>query len=134
MRRKNSTRNRSCRNAIIFGTVFNIAAFFILTFLATLILSLLKNPLKISGIASFCVLLFTGMLSGSFTAKYKGEYGIFSSFACTLIFAFALLGTGLILSGGKVSSITLVNLVSYVALAFIFAILTKKRKKHRRTK
>ena len=119
------------RSTIIFGMIFTVASFFALNFSASLILSLLKNPLGASGITSFAVLLITGAISGFFTSKYKGENGILASGICALIFAFLLFVVGLIMSGGKIASITLINLISYIALAFIFAALAKSRKKRR---
>ena len=131
----NGFRNtRSNKNAIIFGIIFTSAIFFILAFLASLILSSMKNPLGSSGLFSFAVLLFTGAISGFFTSKYKGEHGVFPSCVCAVIFALILFGIGLIVSGGKIAMITVVNLLSYIALALIFAAMAKNKRKRRRTR
>ena len=134
MKRNGMRRTKTNRSTLIFGIILTAASFFILTFLASLLLSMIKNPLGASGIASFAVLLITGILSGFFTAKYKGEHGILPSGACALIFAFILFCTGLISSGGKIASITIINLISYVAVAFLFAALAKRRKRHGRVR
>ena len=127
-------RNKSNRNALFFGIIITTASFFGITFLTSLILSLLKNPLGASGLSSFAVLLLTGMISGFFTSKYKGEGGILLSGAIAVIFALVLLGAGLISSDGKLASITFVNLSSYVALTFVFAAMARSKKKRRRTR
>ena len=127
-------RARSSKSALIFGTVFTASIFFILTFCASILLSFTKNPLGASGIVSFAVLLLTGALSGFCTAKYKGDYGVLPSSASAIIFALILLGAGLIVSGGKIATVSLINLMCFVALAIIFAFLAKSKRKrtHRR--
>ena len=122
-------KSRSQRGALIFGTLFSAAIFLILTFCASVLLSFTKNPLGASGLTSFAVLLITGAISGFCTAKYKGECGILPSSASAVIFALILLGAGLIVSGGKIATVSLVNILCYVALAVIFAFLAKSKRR-----
>ena len=120
-------KSKSLRSSLLFGISFSTLSFFTLVLLSSIILSKIKDPLGASGIASFAVLFVTGALSGFFTAKYKGDNGIFPVLISAFVFVIALLGAGLIGCGGKVSSITFINLVSYVILAMLFAVLAKKR-------
>jgi len=115
-----------------FGTVFNLALFFVFTFIASLIISKMKDPLSLFGVAAFAVMALTGAISGFFTARFKGENGVFPAALCSFIIAFILLGAGLILGDGKVGLITPLNLLAYFLFAFISALLTKKKQKYRR--
>lgn len=122
---------KSNRSTLIFGMLFNTATFFILVLIASIIILSLKNPLGASGAAAFCVLFMTGALSGFFTAKYNGGKGVFCSGLCSIIFALIIFGAGLILCGGRVMGVTVINLISYVAISFIFAMLATKEKKRK---
>ena len=125
-------KNRPFSKAVTFGAVCNICSFFTLSFIASLILSSLKNPLALMGVAAFAVLALTGAFSGFLTAKFKGEGGALPSLACAFILALSIFGAGLIAGSGRVAVISPINLLSYVAFTFIFAILAKKKRRHRR--
>lgn len=134
MKYNSSRRKKTNRSTFIFGIIFTVALFFTLAFTASLILSTLKNPLGASGMASFLVLLLTGAISGFFTAKYKGDRGVVPAGLCAMFFALILFGSGLIASDGKIATVTVVNLLSYISMAFIFAAFAKKKRRPRRSR
>jgi len=132
MKYKTSLRkSKTIKSTLIFGMVFTVCAFLIIAFLCSLITLSFKNPLKIAGAFSFAVLLCTGAVSGYCTSKYKGENPILASGLCSVIFALILFGAGLIMSGGKIASICVINLISFVIITFIFAALATKKKRRK---
>ena len=132
MRRNNQQRKtKSNKAAFVFGIIFFSVSFFFTAFAAAFILSGLKNPLGASKLTSFAVLLISGAISGFCTAKYKGGKSVLTAGLCAVFFALVLLGAGLITSGGKVATISVVNLIAYVLLASVFAALASKEKKRK---
>ena len=132
MKYKGSARKtKTFKSAILFGIIFTTAAFFIFTFVASLILFYVRDPLKSSGIASLVVLLSTGSVSGYVTAKYKKENCVITAGTCSLTFALLLFSIGLIISGGKIAAVTIINLVLYVILSLAFAAFSGKEKRRR---
>ena len=115
--------------AILFSLIFTSATFFVFAFLISFIISLTKNPIAFIGISSFAALFLTGALSGFCTSKYKGEGGVLPAGLGSLTFALILLGLGLILSGGCLPALSLINLPCFVVLAIIFAALAGKKRK-----
>ena len=132
MKYKGSARKtKTLKGAVLFGLIFTAATFFIFTFVASLILFYMRDPLKSSGIASLVVLLSTGSISGYVTAKYKKENCVITAGACSLTFAFLLFSIGLIMSGGKIAAVTIFNLILYAVLSLAFAAFSGKEKRRR---
>ena len=127
----NSSRKKlkTNKSTLIFGTFFTAATFLILALTASLILSRMKNPLGISGVSSIAVLLFTAAISGFFTAKYKGAHAFLPSVFCAIIFALILFFSGILISGGGVAPISVLNLALFVAIYAVFAILATREKR-----
>ncbi len=119
--------------ALLFSLIFTSVMFFFFAFLVSFIVSLTKNPIAFIGISSFAALFLTGAASGFCTSKYKGEGGIVPAGLGSVIFAVILLGIGLVMTGGSLPMLTLVNLPCFVILAIIFAALAgkKRKRKHR---
>jgi putative membrane protein (TIGR04086 family) len=117
---------------LIFGFTLNCISFVICALVLALIISTTKNPLAFIGYTSLALLIACGAISGFFTSKYKGEHGTVTAGLSSLIFAILLIFCGLIINGGGVKSVTLINFLLYVISAFLFAFIGSKRKKHRR--
>lgn len=117
--------------ALLFSLIFTAVMFFVFAFLVSFIISLTKNPIAFIGISSFAVLFLTGAFSGFCTSKYRGEGGVVPAGLGSLIFALILLGIGLIMSGGSLPALTLINLPCFVVLAIIFAALAGKKRKRK---
>ena len=113
----------------LFGILFNCSTFLVLLFLASLILSRLKNPLGASGIASFLTLMISAAVSGFTTAKKSGTNTVLPSGLCAIFFSSLLFALAMILCKGSVKAVTAINLLVYVAVAFIFAAFAKKKKR-----
>ncbi len=129
---RHDRKNRPFVKVFAFGAVCNICSFLALSFVASLILSNLKNPLAFIGISAFAALTLTGALSGFLTAKFKGDGGALTTMICAIILAASVFGAGLIVGGGKVSFISPVNLISYLVFTSIFAVLSKKKRRYGR--
>ena len=127
-------KTRSGRNSLVFGILFTLATFLILTVIASLVLSKTKDPLGKSGLAAILVLLLCGAISGFFTAKYKGAHAVFPVAISSLTLAIPLLFCGIFITGGRYSLISAINLTLFVAVSCLFAALAtgKKRKLRRR--
>ncbi len=123
---------RGRRGALIFGLSFSAISFFILAFICSLVISTFKNPLGMIGISSLIALLFSGALSGFCTVKFKGRGGVGEAGISALVFALALLCTGLITTRGSLPILTLLNIVAYLAVSLIFAAIANRRSKARR--
>lgn len=127
LRRKSKTNT----SVFIFGILFSTAIFFLLALAASFVLNKVKNPLGASGIASIIILLMSGAISGFAISKYSGKKSVLPSVFCAVIFALLLLCTGLIISGGKIATVTVINLLIYILFSLIFALLASKEKKRR---
>lgn len=126
---RHDRKNRPFIKVFTFGALCNLCCFFAFSFVASLILSSLKNPLALMGVSAFAVLTLTGALSGFLTAKFKGEGGALPSLLCAFILALLVFGIGLIAGGGKVALISPINLIAYLTFASVFAVLAKKKKR-----
>ena len=124
-------KSRTNTSVFIFGIIFSLAVFFLLALIASFILSKVKNPLGASAIASIIILLVSGGISGFTISKYSGRKSFLPSVFCAVIFALILFSTGLIISGGKIATVTVINLLVYILFSFIFALLASKEKKRR---
>lgn len=129
---RHDRKNRPFFKVFLFSSVCNLCTFFALTLIASLILTCLKNPIALIGVAAFAVLSLTGAFSGFCTAKFKGENGALPSTLCSLILALLIFAAGLIAGGGRVSLIGPINLLSYLVFSFTFALLSRKKRKYRR--
>ena len=127
LRRKSKTNT----SVFIFGMLFSIAVFFLLALIAAFILSKVKNPLGAAAIASIIILILSGAISGFAISKYSGRKTVLPSFFCAVIFALILFSAGLIISDGKIATVTVINLLVYILFSFIFALLASKEKKRR---
>ncbi len=122
---------RTSSKCFIIGIIFAAISFFAIAFSASMILSILKNPLGSIGLFSFVTLLISGAISGFFTSKYKSEGGTVTAIITAVAFAAVLLVTGLIINGGRLPFVTLVNLLSYIMLAALFALIAQRKRKRR---
>ena len=128
---KYSRKKKTNAKALLFCLIFTSFTFFVFAFMLSFILSLTKNPIAFIGICSFAALFLTGASSGFFTSKYKGEGGILPAGIGSVIFALILLGIGLIMTGGSLPALTLVNLPCFVILALVFAALARRKRKRK---
>ncbi len=130
---KSRKRNTSEFRAIALGAIISILSFLALSFIASLILSALKNPLGFIGITAFAVIMLSGAVSGFLTSKIKENSPFLPTLISALLFTAIILCAGLIMSGGRISSLTAVNAAAYVIIAAAAALLGKRRhKRHRR--
>ena len=127
-------KHRTGARALFFGIIFTISAFFIISFVCAIIISRTENPSAHLALAAVSAFFSTAAVSAFATAKYKGEGGMYpamlSALACVLI----SLIIGVIVTNGKLPLINVVNLLCYLGISFIFALLAKKRTQRYRHK
>jgi hypothetical protein len=123
---------RTNSKCFAFGIILAAISFFAIAFAASMILSIIKNPLGSIGLFSFATLLISGSVSGFFTSKYKGDGGALLSLIAAFVFAATLLTVGLIINKGRLPFVTLINLISYIMLAAFFGLVAEKKRSKRR--
>lgn len=118
--------------ALLFGIVFTAVTFIVLMLLGAVIAGRMENPTSRLGAVAICSLYITAAVSGLVTSKYKGEGGALPAVLSALAFALVLLIIGLIMTGGHIPAITVINLGAYVITALVFAVIGKRRASGRR--
>lgn len=117
---------------IMFGIAFSFLSLIISSFLISLMLSGMSDPIRYIGIASLIAFLISGAVSGLATAKYKGQGGVKSALISSLIFIAIIFLISLVISKGSVSGGIFMNYVCYIMLSLLTAALSSREKKHRR--
>lgn len=119
-------------NAFMFGIILTVCVFFICMLLGAFIAKSLENPNGSVGLISGAAFFVCAALCGFCISKYKGEGGVLPAALCALLFVLVLLIISLVMTGGHLPLLTLVNLVAYVAVSGISAFFGKRKDKRRR--
>lgn len=131
-KRRSSNADRSPLSVFIFGIIFSFAALTLLSFISSLILLSISNPLLSIKTTSLAVLLCAGAISGFTISKYKGEMNLSIAVSASLTVAVVMLGISLICAKGNVGGGVFMNYICYVLVSALFAFLGRKRKvRHR---
>ena len=125
---------KTCARALVFGIVFATAVFFVTAFVLAIILSKTENPTGHVSLCGMVSLFVTAAVSGFVTSRYKGEGGVLPAVLSALFFALVMLLIGLICSKGKLPFINVINLVSFMIIGTLSAMLGRKRERKRRRK
>ena len=133
MKNSRHTAHRTSARALLFGIILSTAMFFACAFICAIISSGLENPTARLGMTSLAAFLIGGAISAFATAKYKGEGGFAPALLSSLFLTLALFLVGLIMSGGSLPLITVINLICYLGVSALFALLAiRKPTNHRR--
>ena len=127
MKNSRHTAHRTSARALLFGIIISTAVFFVCAFLSAIIVSRLENPTAKLGMTALVAFLIGGAISSFSTAKYKGEGGFAPAILSSLFLTLVLLLAGLIMTEGKLPLITVINLLCYLAVSALFALLAVKR-------
>lgn len=118
--------------ALIFGLAVSSALFLLLMLLSAVISARTADPTGSVGMTSFFAFVISGAISGFVSAKKCGKDSIKIPMLSALSFVLILFLTGLVLSGGRLKSVTLLNIICYVAVFWLFSLLGKKPRRKRR--
>ena len=132
--RTRSGTQRSGGRALIFGIFFAVAVFFVTAFIGAVILSRAENPTEHVGLCSMVVLFITAAASGFATSRYKGEGGVMPAMLASLFFVLVLLMVGLIGGDGKLPLVNVINLIAFMIISALCALLGRRRERKRRRK
>jgi uncharacterized membrane protein len=105
-----------------------------MAFIGALILSRTEDPTGHVGLCGMAVLFITAAVSGFTTSRYKGEGGVMPAVLASLFFTLVLLMIGLIGGEGKLPLVNVINLLTFMIISAVFALLGQKREKKRRRK
>ena len=125
---------RSGARALIFGIILCVAVFFLAAFIGAVILSRTENPTGHVGVCGMAVLFTTAAVCGFATSRYKGEGGVMPAMLASLFFVLVLLMVGLIGSSGKLPLVNVINLIAFMIISALGALLGRKRERKRRRK
>lgn len=133
MKNSRHTAHRTSARALFFGITVSTAVFFVCAFLSAIILSRLENPTAKLGMVSLIAFLTGGAVCAFSTAKYKGEGGFAPAMLSSLFLTLVLLLAGLIMTRGSLPLITIINLLCYLGVSALAAIIAVRRPSgHRR--
>ena len=132
-RTRGSAQRRNAR-ALIFGIFFTAAVFFATALIAAVILSTTENPTAHVGLCSMATLFVTATACGYATSRYKGDGGMLPAVLSSLFFVLVILVIGLVSKNGKLPIVSVVNLVAFMLISTLGAMLGRKRERKRRRK
>ena len=122
---KNHRKHKTGARALLFGTIFSAITFLVVNFVFAVIASRLDNPNALLIPGSLIALFSTSAIS-SFV-KYKGDGGIYPAMLSSLMCVLILFLIGVIISHGALPLFCVINLLSYLGISFIFALIANKR-------
>lgn len=132
---KYSNRQRSQKSSgriLVFGLAVQAAMLLLCSMIAAVISSALEDPTGGVGMCAFVALLVGGGVSGIISSKYGKGGKLRVPVLSALAFVLVLLLIGLIAKKGMVPSVTVINLVCYMAVFCLFSVLAKGRRPRRR--
>ena len=130
---KHQVKDKSRFKALILGTVGQTLAFFIISFLLSILAYMTKDPLGLIGIISVSALVLTALISGFVISYRDGQGGVITAVLSSLLFTLIMLLSGFITGGGKMPLSCLINYIIYIAVTTLAAALARKRPRtHRR--
>ena len=132
--RTRGSAQRSNARALIFGIIFTVTVFFTTALVGAVILSRTENPTAHVGLCSMAVLFITAAVSGYATSRYKGEGGMLPTMLSSLFAVLVMLMIGLIGGDGKLPLVSVINLVAFMLISALGAMLGRKKERKRRRK
>ena len=133
-RRKSQSKETKRFKLLIFGTLGAAGAFFVISFLLSLVTYALNDPLGTIGIMSEAALIISAFISGFVISRLGKEGGMLTAFLSGLLFSLIMLLSGFIASGGKIPLSCLLSYAIYIAVTSLAALLARKKGHRRRRK
>ena len=127
-----SVKRKSKKMSLAFGIALSAMAFLVLTLLSAVIAARMADPSKAVGPASFIAFLLSGAISGFITSRGCGQNSLKAPMLTALSFVLILFLTGLLMNRGQLRSVTVINLIGYIAIYWVFALLGKRKKQYKR--
>ena len=119
---------------LVLGVLFSFLSLMISSFLVSVIISALKNPIEMIAIGSLIAFMTSGAVSGFSIARKNRASGIRLSLICSVIFIAIVLVASLLTKRGSISGGMFMNYLCYLMISAFFAFLgaREKRRKRRR--
>ena len=116
---------------LAFGTLFSFISLTVTSFVVSLIISSLKNPIEVIAVGSLIAFMASGAISGFSIAKKNRGIGFRLSLLCSVIFIAIVLICSLILGKGSLSGGNFMNYLCYLMISAFFAFLGAREKRRR---
>lgn len=113
--------------AIILGTLFAAIAYFLMSFVVSIISFNTEDPTSLVDPMSLTALLVSGALTALVITRVCGDRGFITALLCSLMLALLLLICGLVASGGNLPLRCPINYLCYVGISALTAFLGRKR-------
>lgn len=117
--------------SMFLGFLFALLSFVLLSLVFSVFIYSSANPTKNLEFISLIILLLSGAVSSLVITRFKAENGSLNAILSCLLFSVFDIFLSLILSGGKVRAVCLLNLICYMSIATLFAFIGKKRNKRK---
>ena len=111
---------------MLFGAGFALAVTVAATLVLAIVSSLTSDPTALCGAFSLLALILAGAISGFVTSKANGEGGVLISALSSVITAAVILIVGLIWKRGAVNLGVILNVLSFIGVSVLSALLSKK--------
>ena len=132
MKKHHSAKNNSFRYAVLFGIITSAVSFLALSFLASALILLTRDPSRWIKPMFLTVFLVSAAIFGYVGIKRNGEYGIYPNILASVTVVGLLVLLSLIMGGGKTSLANLLSYLSYILVSVFFSFVGKIQRRKRR--
>ena len=116
------------------GSGASLICVFAVAFVLAAVSSLTKDPTALTGAFTLLTLLIAGALSGFGISRLSGDGGVLVAILSSVVSTSVMILVGLILKKGALPLGAVLNLLAYLAVSVVFALLGKRRiKRHKRS-
>lgn len=116
------------------GSGSSLICVFAVAFVLAAVSSLTKDPTALTGAFTLLTLLIAGAVSGFCISRLGGDGGVLVAILSSVVSTSAMILVGLILKKGALPLGAVLNLLAFLAVSVVFALLGKRRiKRHKRS-
>lgn len=116
------------------GSGASLICVFAVAFVLAAVSSLTKDPTALTGAFTLLTLLIAGAVSGFGISRLGGDGGVLVAILSSVVSTSVMILVGLILKKGALPLGAVLNLLSFLAVSVVFALLGKRRiKRHKRS-
>lgn len=116
-------------SGVLLGALIYLLLFVICSSLAALLAIRADSPMDSSSLYSLLGTAISAALGGFILCKAKGDGGVKHSSLCALCAVLVLLVFGIIVGGGLPEMSAIINYLSFVGSAFVFAFIGRKKER-----
>lgn len=116
------------------GSGASLICVFAVAFVLAAVSSLTKDPTALTGAFALLTLLIAGAVSGFGISRLGGDGGVLVAILSSVVSTSVMILVGLILKKGALPLGAVLNLLAFLAVSVVFALLGKRRiKRHKRS-